>query len=88
MENPFDKLRAQLELMEWPSVYFFKFIVPNNSKTVAQTASLFDNTADIQFHESKNGKFVSVSAKEMMLDVDSIIEIYEKAQHIPGIISL
>lgn len=87
-ENTFDKLRAQLELMEWPNVYFFKFIVPNNSQAVAQTAALFDDTADLQFHESKNGKFVSVSVKEMMLSVDAIIAVYTKAQTIPGIISL
>lgn len=87
-ENPFAKLRDQLELMEWPNVYFFKFIVPNNSQTVAQTAALFDDTAEMQFHESKTGKFVSVSVKEFMLSVDSIMAIYEKAQHIPGIISL
>jgi uncharacterized protein len=88
MEDTFEKLKAQLELMEWPNVYFFKFIVPNNSKAVAQTANLFDPAADIQFHESKNGKFISVSVKEVMLDVASIMEIYQKAQAIEGIISL
>lgn len=87
-EGTFDKLREQLELQEWPSVYFFKFIVPNTPHLLAQTSALFDETAEIQFHESSSGKFISVSVKEMMLDVDSIISIYEKAQIIPGIISL
>lgn len=86
--DPFEKLREQLELQEWPNVYFFKFIVPNNAHSLAQTAALFDETADLQFHESKTGKFISVSAKEMMLSVDSIIEIYIKAAQIEGIISL
>jgi len=87
-EGTFDKLREQLSLEEWPNVYFFKFIVPNTPHALAQTTALFDETARIQFHESSNGKFVSVSVKEMMLDVDSIIAVYEKAQVIPGIISL
>lgn len=87
-ENTFAKLREQLELMEWPNVYFFKFIVPNNSQTVAQTAALFEDTAEMQFHESKTGKFVSVSVKEVMLSVDAIMEVYERAQKIQGIISL
>lgn len=84
----FAKLRAQLELEEWPNVYFFKFIVPNTSQAIAQTASLFDETADLQLHKSSNGKYVSVSVKEVMMDVNSIMSIYEKAQVIPGIISL
>jgi len=87
-EGAFDKLKEQLSLEEWPNVYFFKFIVPNTPHSLAQTTALFDETAQISFHESSNGKFVSVSVKEMMLDVDSIIAVYEKAQIIPGIISL
>ncbi|AEA42282.1 DUF493 family protein [Fluviicola taffensis] len=87
-EGTFDKLREQLELQEWPNVYLFKFIVPNTPHLLAQTTALFDETAHIQFHESSNAKFVSVSVKEMMLDVDSIIEVYNKAQKIEGIISL
>lgn len=87
-EDVFAKLRAQLEQEEWPNVYFFKFIVPNTPQAIAQTASLFDETADLKLHESSNGRFVSVSVKEMMLDVESIMVIYQKAQLIEGIISL
>ncbi|MCC6702832.1 MAG: DUF493 domain-containing protein [Fluviicola sp.] len=86
--DPFHKLREQLALQEWPNVYFFKFIVPNDPHSLAQAASLFNETAEIAFHESKTGKYISVSAKEMMLDVDSIIEVYLKAASIKGIISL
>ena len=53
-EGTFDKLREQLSLEEWPSVYLFKFIVPNTPHLMAQTAALFDETAQIQFHESSN----------------------------------
>lgn len=87
-EGVFDKLKEQLALQEWPDVYLFKFIVPNTPEMVAKTASLFGETAELSFHESKTGKFVSVSVKEMMLDVDSIISIYEKAAEIKGLISL
>jgi hypothetical protein len=84
----FEKLSEQLALQEWPNVYLFKFIVTNTPEKIAQTSSLFDSTADITYHTSKNGKFVSVSVKELMLSVDSILEKYEKAQKIVGIISL
>lgn len=88
IEDPFKKLREQLELLEWPNVYFFKFIVPNEPQLLAQASALFTETAEITFHESKTGKYISVSAKEMMLDVDSIIAIYNKAALIKGIVSL
>jgi len=88
MSSPYDKLRVQLELLEWPNVYMFKFIVPNTPELIAKTTALFDPGADIQFHESKTGKFVSVSVKELMLNVDSIIEKYEKATTIKGLMAL
>jgi hypothetical protein len=88
IEDPFKKLREQLELLEWPNVYFFKFIVPNETQLLALATALFNETAEITFHESKTGKYISIGAKEMMLDVDSIIIIYQKAALIKGIISL
>jgi hypothetical protein len=86
--DPFIKLREQLELLEWPNVYFFKFIVPNDSHLLAQATSLFGDTAQITLHESKTGKYISISAKELMLDVESIIAVYIRASEIEGIISL
>jgi putative lipoic acid-binding regulatory protein len=84
----FDNLRAQLEQLEWPSLYLFKFIVPNDNVRMAQVSALFDEQADISYHESGKGNYVSVSVKEVMLSVESIIEIYEKAAQIKGVISL
>lgn len=88
MSSPYDKLRKQLELEEWPNVYMFKFIVPNTPELIAKTTALFDPGAEIQFHESKTGKFVSVSVKEMMFDVNSIIDKYERATTIKGLMAL
>lgn len=81
-------LKEKLELLEWPNVYFFKFIVPNESENVALVTALFDESSEIVMHPSKTGKYISISAKEMMLDVDSIILKYKKASLIKGIISL
>ena len=76
MNNPYDKLKIQLELQEWPNVYLFKFIVPNESEKIALTTSLFDDSAELNLRESSKGTYMSVSAKELMMDVDSIIEKY------------
>jgi uncharacterized protein len=87
-ENIFGKLKAQLEQEEWPAVYLFKFIVPNDAEKLALVTAMFNDSNEITLHQSKNGNFVSVSVKELMLDVDSIIFKYEEAAKIPGVISL
>ncbi len=88
MEDIFLKLRIQLEMEEWPNVYMFKFIVPNEPELVAQTTALFTEEAEMALNPSSTGKYISVSAKEMMMDVDSIIARYVEASKIKGIISL
>jgi len=88
MEDIFKKLREQLELEDWPAVYLFKFIVPNDAEKLAIVTALFNESNEIVLHQSKNGNFVSVSVKELMLDVDSIIEKYTEAAKIKGVISL
>ena len=88
MEDPYLSLRKQLDQEEWPNVYMFKFIVPNTSEKVALTMELFNNESDITMHESSTGKLISITAKELMLDVDSIIKIYEEATKIKGLMAL
>ena len=88
MSDPYLKLREQLNLQEWPGVYLFKFIVPNNSKVLAKTTALFDDAVNLKMQPSKTGKYISVSAKELMLDVESIIEKYKKSSLIEGLMAL
>ncbi|CAI8159060.1 MAG: Uncharacterised protein [Cryomorphaceae bacterium] len=88
-QDPWKGLREKLEERNWPAVYLFKFIVPADNQKVAQTEGLFDSkTAQIELRKSKTGKFVSISAKEMMMDVDSVIQRYEEAVKIPGLMAL
>ena len=88
MHHVLEKLKIQLEQQEWPDVYMFKFIVPNQSDKVAQVTALFNDSTDIVMHPSKTGKYISVTAKELMLDVDSILVKYEEAALIEGLIAL
>ncbi len=88
MIEQFEKLRAQLELQEWPNIYMFKFIVPNESENVAKVTALFDEASDLNYQPSRTGKYISISAKEMMLDVDSIMDKYYRAAKIEGLIAL
>lgn len=84
----FDSLKTQLETTEFPQVYFFKFIVPNKSDNVAKVSALYAADTQVQMKTSSSGKFISVSAKQVMLSAEEVIHIYNKASIIEGIISL
>ena len=77
-----DKLEAQTI---FPTLYMFKFIVPNGSETLV--AALLPNNKMTLKHSSK-GKYVSATIKALMPNSDSILDIYEKASKIEGVISL
>lgn len=92
-ENPeekYEKLRKQLEQgFEWPQVYMFKFIVPANNEKIARVENLFNaREATINRRASRKGNYVSVTAKELMLSPDRVIERYLEAEKIEGLISL
>jgi putative lipoic acid-binding regulatory protein len=84
----FDGLRAKLVNEEWPSSYLFKFILPNESEKIAKLLHIFgtDNKQDIK--PSSKGNYVSVSIQEMMMSADEVMEKYEKASEIKGVMSL
>jgi hypothetical protein len=89
MEDKWASLREKLEAETWPQVYLFKFIVPADNERIAQVEKLFDTTeAQVNMRNSKKGNFVSISAKEMMLTAESVIDRYKKATEIEGLISL
>lgn len=88
-KGDWDQLRIKLdEEGNYPKVYFFKFIVPGDNRSIARMESIFGEEAQVNLRMSKNGKYASFSVKEMMLDTDSIIKRYEKAMEIEGCIAL
>ncbi len=88
-KKDFSSLRKKLEEnKDWPSVYFFKFIVPSDNKKLAIVEALFGPEAQVNLKQSSKGTYVSVSAKELMMSVDRVIERYEKASEIEGLMAL
>lgn len=95
MENKKDgkedwsSLRAQLDQQaDYPKVYFFKFIVPGDNRSIALLESIFGEEAQVNLRMSKSGKYASFSVKEMMLNTDSIIDRYKQAMKVEGCIAL
>ncbi len=80
-----EKLEKQLG---FPTVYMFKFIVQVDHRKIALIESLFSSEADIHTKMSNNGKYISITAKEVVISAAEIIEVYKKAATIEGVISL
>lgn len=77
-----EKLEAQ---NSFPTLYMFKFIVPSGNET-AVAALLPNNKMTIK--NSSKGKYVSATIKAMMPNSEAILDVYEKAAEIEGVISL
>lgn len=86
----FDELRKKLEesITSFPYIYMFKFIIKADNKTMALVEVIFDDDADIIQKQSTKGNFISITVKQVVMNVDEIISIYEKAAEIEGVMSL
>ena len=86
----YESLKEKLEeSLKFPTIYMFKFIVPGDLKKVAEVEALFNTkTSQVSTKQSSTGKFISVTAKEVMNSSLEIISKYREAEHIEGLISL
>jgi putative lipoic acid-binding regulatory protein len=81
-----DSLREKLdEHYVWPSLYTFKFIVPKEK--VAEVKKLFPRHESTE-RSSKNGNYISVTVQMMMPGSDEVIEVYNLASGVEGLIAL
>ncbi|AFL83813.1 hypothetical protein Belba_1178 [Belliella baltica DSM 15883] len=77
-----EKLEAQ---MTFPALYMFKFIVPTGQEH--EVAALLPNNS-IETKSSSKGKYVSVTIQAMMGSSGMVLDVYERASKIEGVISL
>lgn len=87
-EPNFDELRKKLDIESWPAIYMFKFIVPSDNHKIALVESFFEDDAEIIMQTSTNGKYTSITIRQVMLGSEAIIEVYKQAAVIEGIIAL
>lgn len=88
MNKKFDKeaFKEKLEAVgQFPMLYMFKFIVPSGREE--EIGVLFPKN-EMSLKPSSGGKYVSATIQVMMDDADQIIDLYEKASHIEGVIAL
>jgi putative lipoic acid-binding regulatory protein len=86
----FDELRKKLEetVTSFPYIYMFKFIIKSDNRIMAMVEAMFDNDADIIQKQTAKGNYMSITVKQVVMSIDEIIDIYEKAAAIEGVMSL
>jgi uncharacterized protein len=87
-EPNFDELKKKLEKLSWPMIYMFKFIIPSDNQKIALVEGLFEDGAEIKMQPSSAGKYTSITIRQVMIDAESVIDIYRRAAAVEGIISL
>lgn len=89
-QDRLNEIKATLnENHDWPSVFMFKFIVPSDNKKIAKVEALFNTkTAEIRRKPSSKGNYTSITAKEVMTSAEKVLETYEEAYKIEGLIAL
>jgi uncharacterized protein len=88
-EDRLNELRQRLnDHHKWPGMYMFKFILPSDEQKIAQLKRIFSE--DVQFNArlSSNGKYTSITVREIMLNADAVFDRYLRASQIEGILSL
>lgn len=70
----------------WPALYTFKFIVPVAKQD--EVRQLFPLHTTATEKESGKGKYVSLTYQMMMPSSNAVIEVYQRAESIEGIVAL
>lgn len=73
------------EHYSWPSLYMFKFIVPKEK--VEELKQLFPGHT-LSEKNSAQGKYASITFQIMAPSSEAVIEVYQKAATVNGVIAL
>jgi len=84
-----EKIKESLDQVhQWPSVFMFKFIIPSAGNGLEELKSIFMDVAKFDLKKSSNGKYTSVTVREVLNNSEEVFGRYEQASKIEGIISL
>ena len=70
---------------DWPTWYLFKFIAPRGKED--KVVAIFPK-GQASVKASTKGNYRSVTAKLMMSSANEVLDIYEKARQIEGVLAL
>jgi putative lipoic acid-binding regulatory protein len=70
---------------DFPTEYVFKFVMPMTSEKLA--SEMFAD-CEVSHKLSKSGKYISFTVTVQAESAEHVVAIYERAQSIPGVMSL
>lgn len=85
LESREDFIRMLDQEHQWPTTYMFKFIVPKGKEELV--VALFPK-GKTSIKSSSKGKYRSVTSKMVMSSAQEVLDIYEKANDIEGVLAL
>ena len=73
---------------DWPATYNFKFIYKADESTESSLKELFPIQSEITIKTSKKKNFNSMNVHHLASNSKEVLDIYDKASKIEGVISL
>jgi putative lipoic acid-binding regulatory protein len=70
---------------DFPTKYMFKFIVPQTKEAEVKNIFPYEN---VRMNFSKRGKYVSITVELLMESPEAVLQVYETANKIDGLIAL
>lgn len=88
-EETKERLKAALlNVHEWPSLYMFKMVFEPEPDRLEKVLALFPPESEVLRKYSESGKYLSITVREVMMSADDVLERYDRASDIPGVIVL
>lgn len=88
-EETRERLKQRLDQVHtWPSVYMFKFIFEPDKDRLDKVLALFPPESEVLRRYSTGGKYLSITAREVMMSAEEVVERYDRASGIQGVIVL
>ncbi len=73
---------------KWPDAFTFKFIYKCDPETELKLKKLFNTQSKITIKSSSKNNFNSMSVVHISSNADEIMDIYQQASEIEGVMSL
>jgi uncharacterized protein len=73
---------------QWPLMYMFKFIVPNQNGKVDEVVVKLPKHGNITYKHTPNLKYVAITCVASMESAESIVAITTQATSIEGVMAL
>lgn len=87
-----EKHKKMIDLLDhhhnWPDTFVFKFIFKTDTKIEESLRNLFSNNSEVLTKSSKKKNYSSMTVKHVASSSVEVMDIYDQASKIEGVMSL